>query len=66
MIQGIITKTGSAYAIRVPKRYIDNNNLQLGAYDQNQSALRTFNNRQYAPCLDYIFVICLLRLRFVS
>lgn len=30
MIQGIITKTGNSYAIRVPKRYIDDNNLQLG------------------------------------
>jgi antitoxin component of MazEF toxin-antitoxin module len=30
MIQGIITKTGNSYAIRVPKRYIDNNNLKLG------------------------------------
>lgn len=30
MIQGIITKTGNSYAIRVPKRYIDDNNLSLG------------------------------------
>jgi antitoxin component of MazEF toxin-antitoxin module len=30
MVQGIITKTGNSYAIRVPKRYIDDNNLQLG------------------------------------
>jgi hypothetical protein len=30
MIQGIITKTGNSYAIRVPKRYIDDNNLKLG------------------------------------
>jgi antitoxin component of MazEF toxin-antitoxin module len=30
MIQGIITKTGNSYAIRVPKRYIDDNNLHLG------------------------------------
>jgi hypothetical protein len=30
MVQGIITKTGNSYAIRVPKRYIDDNNLKLG------------------------------------
>jgi antitoxin component of MazEF toxin-antitoxin module len=30
MIQGIIIKIGNYYAIRVPKRYIDNNNLKLG------------------------------------
>ncbi len=30
MVQGIITKTGNSYAIRVPKRYIDDNNLRLG------------------------------------
>lgn len=30
MIQGIITKTGNSYAIRVPKRYIDDNQLKLG------------------------------------
>ena len=30
MVQGIITKTGNSYAIRVPKRYIDDNKLQLG------------------------------------
>ena len=30
MTQGIITKTGNSYAIRVPKRYIDDNNLKLG------------------------------------
>ena len=30
MMQGIITKTGNSYAIRVPKRYIDDNNLKLG------------------------------------
>jgi hypothetical protein len=30
MVQGIITKTGNSYAIRVPKHYIDNNNLKLG------------------------------------
>jgi hypothetical protein len=30
MIQGIITKTGNSYAIRVPKRYIDDNKLKLG------------------------------------
>jgi antitoxin component of MazEF toxin-antitoxin module len=30
MVQGIITKTGNSYAIRVPKLYIDNNNLKLG------------------------------------
>jgi hypothetical protein len=30
MTQGIITKTGNSYAIRVPKHYIDNNQLKLG------------------------------------
>ncbi len=30
MVQGIITKTGNSYAIRVPKHYIDDNNLKLG------------------------------------
>lgn len=30
MVQGIITKTGNSYAIRVPKRYIDDNDLKLG------------------------------------
>ena len=30
MTQGIITKTGNSYAIRVPKRYIDDNKLKLG------------------------------------
>jgi len=30
MVQGIITKTGNSYAIRVPKRYIDDNKLKLG------------------------------------
>ncbi len=30
MVQGIITKTGNSYAIRVPKHYIDDNKLKLG------------------------------------
>ena len=30
MIQGIITKTGNSYAIRVPKHYIDENGYKLG------------------------------------
>jgi antitoxin component of MazEF toxin-antitoxin module len=30
MTQGIVTKTGNSYALRVPKRYIDDNNLKLG------------------------------------
>ena len=30
MVQGIITKTGNSYAIRVPKRYVDDNKLKLG------------------------------------
>jgi antitoxin component of MazEF toxin-antitoxin module len=30
MVQGIITKTGNSYAIRVPKRYIEDNKLKLG------------------------------------
>jgi len=30
MVQGIITKTGNSYAIRIPKHYIDDNNLKLG------------------------------------
>ena len=30
MAQGIVTKTGNSYALRVPKRYIDDNHLKLG------------------------------------
>lgn len=30
MAEGIITKTGNSYAIRVPKSYISNNQLKLG------------------------------------
>ncbi len=30
MTKAIVTKTGNSYALRVPKRYIDDNNLQLG------------------------------------
>ena len=30
IIKGTITKTGNSYAIRVPKSYIDDNNLRLG------------------------------------
>jgi len=30
MVRGIITKTGNSDAIRVPKRYIDDNQLNLG------------------------------------
>jgi antitoxin component of MazEF toxin-antitoxin module len=30
MVQGVITKTGNSYAIRVPKRYIEDNKLKLG------------------------------------
>ena len=30
MTQGIVTKTGNSYALRVPKRYIDDNYLKLG------------------------------------
>jgi hypothetical protein len=30
MTQGTVTKTGNSYALRVPKRYIDDNNLKLG------------------------------------
>ncbi len=30
MTQAIVTKTGNSYALRVPKRYIDENNLKLG------------------------------------
>lgn len=30
MTQGIVTKTGNSYALRVPKRFIDDNNLKLG------------------------------------
>jgi hypothetical protein len=46
MVKGIITKTGNSYAIRVPKRYIDDNRLKLGdivnvvePLDQQQKAL---------------------------
>lgn len=30
MIQAIVTKVGNSYALRVPKRYIDDNHLKLG------------------------------------
>lgn len=30
MIKAIVTKTGNSYALRVPKRYIDDNHLKLG------------------------------------
>ncbi len=30
MTQGIVTRTGNSYALRVPKRYIVDNNLKLG------------------------------------
>jgi antitoxin component of MazEF toxin-antitoxin module len=30
MVKAIVTKTGNSYALRVPKRYIDDNNLRLG------------------------------------
>jgi hypothetical protein len=30
MVRAIVTKTGNSYALRVPKRYIDENNLKLG------------------------------------
>lgn len=30
MIQAIVTKNGNSYALRVPKRYIDDNHLKLG------------------------------------
>ncbi len=30
MVRAIVTKTGNSYALRVPKRYIDDNHLKLG------------------------------------
>jgi antitoxin component of MazEF toxin-antitoxin module len=30
MIKAVVTKTGNSYALRVPKRYIDDNHLKLG------------------------------------
>jgi hypothetical protein len=30
MTKAIVTKTGNSYALRVPKSYIDDNNLKLG------------------------------------
>ena len=30
MVRAIVTKSGNSYALRVPKRYIDDNKLQLG------------------------------------
>lgn len=30
MVRAIVTKTGNSYALRVPKRHIDDNKLQLG------------------------------------
>jgi antitoxin component of MazEF toxin-antitoxin module len=47
MIKAIVTKTGNSYALRVPKRYIDDNALKLGdeveieePIDQQQKAIR--------------------------
>lgn len=52
MTQGIVTKTGNSYALRVPKRYIDDNNLKLGdkvnieePLDKQQKALSALVNR---------------------
>lgn len=51
MTQGIVTKTGNSYALRVPKRYIDDNNLKLGdkvtieePLDKQQKALAALVN----------------------
>jgi putative transposon-encoded protein len=30
MVKAIVTKTGNSYALRVPKHYIDDNQLELG------------------------------------
>ncbi len=30
MVYAIVTKSGNSYALRVPKRYIDDNHLKLG------------------------------------
>jgi len=30
MVHAIVTKSGNSYALRVPKRYIDDNHLKLG------------------------------------
>lgn len=30
MVQATVTKSGNSYALRVPKRYIDDNHLKLG------------------------------------
>lgn len=30
MVQGIVTKSGNSYALRVPKSYVVNNHLKLG------------------------------------
>lgn len=30
MVRSIVTKSGNSYALRVPKRYIDDNKLKLG------------------------------------
>lgn len=30
MVRAIVTKSGNSYALRVPKRYIDDNHLKLG------------------------------------
>ena len=40
MVQGIITKTGNSYAIRVPKRYIVDNKLKLGDVVNVEEPLR--------------------------
>ena len=30
MVKAIVTKTGNSYALRVPKRFVDDNHLKLG------------------------------------
>ena len=30
MVHAVVTKSGNSYALRVPKRYIDDNRLKLG------------------------------------
>jgi antitoxin component of MazEF toxin-antitoxin module len=62
MTRAIVTKTGNSYALRVPKRYIVDNHLQLGdtvlidePVEKQQQALRTFD--QELDNATYVYVL---------
>ena len=62
MIQGVVTKTGNSYAIRVPKRYIDENGCRLGdkvdlpegQLEKQHKALKELiaHGKDYSPRVD--------------